>query len=253
MDRWREIRNVWGSNVEEEFDPISRMAERYSYVGLHTEFPGFLSVPFQVSDEQGYYAQTLNVNLLRVVQIGLTLGDASRNVCGTWQFNFRFSPSEDIHTAEAIRIFEKANPDFPRFARDGIDVVDFSHLLLASGLVMAGDIVWVAFHGSYDFAYLLKMLTGGPLPAAEDEFLRSFQLFFPHFYDVRQIAFIEEQRMGGLQDLVRNLDVPRIGAEHQAGSDAYVTLLAFYRLMAACHKGVLRHDAFKNKLFGSAG
>jgi CCR4-NOT transcription complex subunit 7/8 len=182
---------VWASNLKKEFDLISRMAEHFSYVGIHTEFPVVFSLPFQMSDEQGYHSQTLNINLLRVMQIGVTLGDASRNVAVQLQV-LAFGGHSHGGRDQDLR---KGESGFHQLARDGIDVVDFSHLLLASGLVMSDDIFCVAFHGSYNFAYLLKTLTGGPLPAAEEEFLESFQLFFPHFYDVRQIAFIEEQRM----------------------------------------------------------
>jgi CCR4-NOT transcription complex subunit 7/8 len=45
------------------------------------------------------------------------------------------------------------------------------------------------------------------------------------------------------------LDIQRFGVEHQAGSDSYVTLLAFYRMMMH-YGGVLRHEKFKKVLYG---
>jgi CCR4-NOT transcription complex subunit 7/8 len=253
----REIREVWASNLEDEFHMISQLAEHYCYVGLDTEFPGFLSMPsFQMADEQRYYTQSLNVNLLSIIQIGITLGDESQKLCTpccTWQFNFRFSQTEDLWVPDAIKLLEKANIDFSKFERDGIEARDFAHLLLASGLVMNDGVVWISYHGSYDFAYLIKMLTASPLPAAEDQYSRLLRSLFPHHYDVKQIAFVLEQRIGGLQDVVTNLGIQRIGTEHQAGSDSYVTLLAFYRLMRTHYDGVLKQERFKNVFYGLAG
>jgi CCR4-NOT transcription complex subunit 7/8 len=97
------------------------------------------------------------------------------------------------------------------------------------------------------------MLTGSPLPAAEDQYFRLLLSLFPHHYDVKQIGFVLEQRIGGLQDLATSLGIQRIGTEHQAGSDSYVTLLAFYRLMRIHYDGVLKQEKFKNVLYGLAG
>jgi hypothetical protein len=50
----------------------------------------------------------------------------------------------------------------------GIDVEDFAELLISSGLVLNPKIKWLAFHGGYDFAYLIRCMTGENLPADEN-------------------------------------------------------------------------------------
>jgi CCR4-NOT transcription complex subunit 7/8 len=249
-----EIREVWASNLEDEFVLISQLVERYPYVAIDTEFPGFIAQlsSFHPTDEQRYAVQSLNVNLLRIIQIGLTLGDDSKRlpspVC-TWQFNFRFSKSEDLYSEKAIDLLSEAQIDFARMEHDGIDVVDFAHLLLASGLVMNDNVVWVSFHGAYDFAYLLKILTGAPLPPAEEEFLRAFQLYFPHFYDIKHVISVIQPKVPGLKDLAKSLSVPRVGSAHQAGSDSHLTLMTFFKLMEKHFGGVLKNEDYKNILY----
>jgi CCR4-NOT transcription complex subunit 7/8 len=249
-----EIREVWASNLEDEFVVISQLVDRYPYVAMDTEFPGFIAqTSFHAPEEQRYAIQALNVNLLRIIQIGITLGDDAKRlpspVC-TWQFNFKFSQSEDLYTEKAIQLLVDAGINFHRMEQDGIDVIDFAHLLLASGLVMNENVVWISFHGGYDFAYLLKILTGSPLPAAEDDFNRSFQLYFPHFYDIKQINFVAQQKVCGLSDAAQGLNVPRLGRGHQAGSDSHLTLMTFFKLMERYYNGVLKNEEFKNHLFG---
>ena len=40
----------------------------------------------------------------------------------------------------------------------------FGELMMMSGLVLTDEVKWISFHGSYDFAYLLKTLTCCELP-----------------------------------------------------------------------------------------
>lgn len=62
-----------------------------------TEFPGVVARPignFTTTTDYLYQTMRCNVDLLKIIQIGLTLSDANGNrppdVC-TWQFNFHFS------------------------------------------------------------------------------------------------------------------------------------------------------------------
>lgn len=54
-----------------------------------------------------------------------------------------------------------------------------------SGLVLNEKVKWVSFHSSYDFGYLLKVLTCSELPVDEQTFLELLHIFFPYIYDVK--------------------------------------------------------------------
>lgn len=52
---------------------------------------------------------------------------------------------------------------------------------------MNKDVKWISFHGSYDFGYLLKLLTCQALPASEAQFFDLLRDFFPSLYDIKYI------------------------------------------------------------------
>lgn len=174
-----------------------------------TEFPGVVAKPISNFKSSGdYHYQTIrtNVDLLKIIQLGLTLsnekGELAPNVC-TYQFNFKFSLETDIYAQDSIDLLTRSGIDFKRcaervgihvtcFPRDfqlqrhsrheehGIDIHEFAELLMCSGVVLCDDVHWVTFHSGYDFGYILKLLTCKPLPADEDEFFAELLLYCPH-------------------------------------------------------------------------
>lgn len=62
-----------------------------------TEFPGVVARPigtFKTSSDYHYQTMRCNVDLLKIIQVGLTLADEHGNFpqeVSTWQFNFHFS------------------------------------------------------------------------------------------------------------------------------------------------------------------
>ena len=50
---------------------------------------------------------------------------------------------------------------------------------MSSGIVLSDEIHWISFHGSYDFAYLLKILTCQLLPDDEEAFFDLLHTYFP--------------------------------------------------------------------------
>lgn len=62
-----------------------------------TEFPGVVARPigsFKTSSDYHYQTMRCNVDLLKIIQVGLTLADEEGNYpqdVTTWQFNFSFS------------------------------------------------------------------------------------------------------------------------------------------------------------------
>ena len=196
-----------------------------------------------------------NVDLLKLIQLGLTFTDASGNLptidgelC-VWQINFReFRVDADVHAADSIDLLRVSGIDFARIEATGVDVASFGELLMTSGVVLNDAVTWVTFHSSYDFGYLLKVLTCAPLPGTEAEFFELLAIYFPSVYDIKYLMKFCGNLHGGLNKLAESLDVERVGPQHQAGSDSLLTATTFVKLVATYfaeegalgeHRGVL--------------
>lgn len=253
------IKNVWQENLEEEFMNIQTLLPRFPYVAMDTEFPGIVARPlgnFRSQAEYLYASLRCNVDMLRIIQLGLTLCDAEGNFppgdtpC-CWQFNFRFSLEEDAYAQESIDLLSKSGIDFMAHQRKGITVEHFGALLVQSGLVMMPNITWISFHSIFDFGYLYKVLTGNPLPAEDLEFLQNLNILFPRFYDIKLLMRLGRNLKGGLQDLADDLQVQRVGTQHQAGSDSLLTAQVFFKLRSAFFEnGKIDSERFANQLYG---
>lgn len=111
------IRDVWRHNLEDEFVLIRKTVNKYCYVAMDTEFPGKSSSwlllreslislwtstgvvarpigEFRSTADYQYQLLRCNVDLLKIIQLGLTFMDEDGNTApdfSTWQFNFKFS------------------------------------------------------------------------------------------------------------------------------------------------------------------
>ena len=161
------VREVWEDNLEEEIAIIRGVVEDYPYVAMDTEFPGVVARPvgaFKSSREYHYRALKINVDMLKLIQLGLTFTDAAGAlpVCNgehtIWQFNFRgFKLSEDVYAQDSIELLKQSGIDFAQMEARGVDVAHFGELLMSSGIVLNDDVRWITFHSGYDFGYLLKV------------------------------------------------------------------------------------------------
>jgi len=231
------IREVWASDLESEMANLRETIDRFPFVAMDTEFPGVVARPIgSFKGSSDYHFQTLrcNVDLLRIIQLGLTLTDERgetppTGVC-TWQFNFAFSVTDDMYAPESIELLTKSGIDFARHEREGIDVETFGELLISSGLVLLPEVQWVSFHSGYDFGYLLKIVTCAPLPPTEDEFFDLLRIWFPCIWDIKFLMKSCKTLKGGLQEVADDLQVARIGPQHQAGSDSLLTASTFFKM-----------------------
>lgn len=237
MSRTTMIRDVWAENLEQEMKLIGELIVDYPFVAMDTEFPGVVAKPvgsFRTTHE--FYYQTLrcNVNLLKIIQLGVSLMNARGEVpqqCCTWQFNFKFSLTEDIYAQDSIDLLKNGGINFEYFAMHGIDVNQFAELLTASGLVLNNEVKWLSFHSGYDFGYLLKSLTAKDLPEKEEDFSLIFHSFFPNVYDIKyMLRSTDISHTLGLDVLADTLGVRRIGTAHQGGSDSLLTGHCFFKL-----------------------
>lgn len=72
------IRDVWRHNLEEEFMLIRKVVNKYSYIAMDTEFPGVVARPigeFRSTADYQYQLLRCNVDLLKIIQLGLTFMD----------------------------------------------------------------------------------------------------------------------------------------------------------------------------------
>lgn len=192
-----------------------------------------------------YHYQTLrcNVDMLKIIQLGITLADESGElakvdgVVSTWQFNFRFSLDDDMYAQDSIELLTKSGIDFAKHTNHGIDVFKFGELLITSGLVMLEDVKWISFHSGYDFGYLVKIMSCTPLPKEETEFRKKLAVFFPSLYDIKFLMKSCRNLKGGLQDIAEEMGIQRVGPQHQAGSDSLLTGMIFFQMKQRYFEG----------------
>lgn len=230
------IREVWASNMHTEFQAICRIVHDYPYVAMDTEFPGVVARPlgdFKSSTDYQYQLLRINVDLLKIIQLGLTFLDENGNVApgtSTWQFNFKFDLEQDMYAEDSVSLLTNSGINFKKHEADGIDPDEFAAMLLVSGVVLMNDVKWVSFHSGYDFGYLLKILTCKKLPSEEKDFFGQLKLYFPCIYDVKYLMKFCHRLKGGLQEVADLLEVDRVGPQHQAGSDSLLTGKTFFKM-----------------------
>ncbi|GAA5805913.1 hypothetical protein HPULCUR_011439 [Helicostylum pulchrum] len=207
------IKEVWAENLEEEMAYLRDLVEEYPYLAMDTEFPGVVARPigtFKTSSDYHYQTLRCNVDLLKIIQLGVTFadqyGNLPSNIC-TWQFNFKFNLSDDMYAQDSIELLTKSGIDFKKHEEYGIEVEHFGELLISSGFVLLDDVKWISFHSCKN----LK---------------------------------------GGLQDIADDLQVPRIGPQHQAGSDSLLTCTTFFKMRQMFFEDRIDDQKYLGYLYG---
>ena len=213
----------------------------------------FVLGEFTSSADYQYQLLRCNVDLLKIIQLGLTFMDERADMPSdgvtTWQFNFKFNLTEDMYAEDSIDLLQNSGIQFEKHERDGIDPVAFAEMMLTSGLVLMEEVKWLSFHSGYDFGYLIHLLTNQVnfihfpsqscslmsnsfqnLPKTEEAFFENLKLYFPNVYDVKYLMKSCKNLKGGLQELANELEVRRIGPQHQAGSDSLLTGQTFFKM-----------------------
>lgn len=227
------IKDVFSDNFEQEIKKISKLLEIYPYIAMDTEFPGIVYNNSYKQDFSSYPTIKANVDRLKVIQIGITLSDEMGNYpeeVSTWQFNIDFNIKKDLYSHESISLLMSSGINFEIIAERGISIETFGELILTSGLVINDSIHWITFHGSYDFAYFLKILTAQLLPDKVETFVNDLDLYFKNYYDIRHLIQNLDSLKGSLNKIAYELNVERTGIQHQAGSDSLITSKVFFKL-----------------------
>lgn len=252
------IKEVYEDNFIEEIKKITNLIEEdYNYVGMDTEFPGTVYNSKNYTEKNFYYETLkININSLKLIQLGITLRNKngeypSKFPYYTWQFNFKFDIEKDSYSPKSLKLLKNAGINFEKLKNNGIDQKNFAIYFMTSGLVLNPEISWICFQGSYDFGYLLRLLINEPLPDTENEFIKLLNLYFPNFYDIRMLAKDKCCLQGSLNKLAKRLKIDRgTGDAHQAGSDSYITIGIFYKLIKC---GIVNKELMienKNILYG---
>jgi len=143
-------REVWEQNLDEELAIIREIVNDYPFVAMDTEFPGVVARPVgnhKLQAEFLYQTLRCNVDMLKLIQLGLTFTDSKGNLpfIGShyciWQFNFReFSLKEDMYAQDSIELLKHSGIDFRANEERGIDVQRFGELLMVSGVVLSNKV-----------------------------------------------------------------------------------------------------------------
>jgi CCR4-NOT transcription complex subunit 7/8 len=200
-----------------------------------------------------YQLVKCNVNLLKLIQLGLTFHNARGEKPpgpSTFQFNFKFSLGEDMYAQDSIDMLQTAGILFKQHEEEGIDVLDFAELLMSSGLVLCEDVTWIAFASGYDFGYLIRLLTNESLPDEETDFFQLILLYFPQIYDVKYLMKSCKNLKGGLQEVADILKLERVGVQHQAGSDSFITGSSFFKIKEEFFDDTIDDEKYCGNLFG---
>ncbi|XP_020540894.1 putative CCR4-associated factor 1 homolog 8 [Jatropha curcas] len=239
---------VWHHNFVDELKCIDTLLYFHRVVSVDTEFPGFLiRTPRRACEFHTYSNLKHNVDATTLIQLGLTLSDENGNIAGCWEFNFSFDVQTEVHTDDSLEFLKDHGIDFDKLKNEGIDVRFFSD---AFGHILAKhrNLIWITFHGLYDMAYMLTMVTKNSLPHSSLEFTELIaNVFGCYVFDIKYIAtFCDGLRKGqlGLEKLAKILRVKRVGGAHQAGSDSLLSAEVYFKLKAVYGIDESKHVGF---------
>ena len=89
------------------------------------------------------------MDLLKIIQLGLTFynanGERPSNP-STYQFNFKFSLTEDMYAQDSIELLKDSGIKFERDEEEGIDTDEFAEFLMSSGIVLCSKVKFISFH-----------------------------------------------------------------------------------------------------------
>lgn len=256
---------VFRCNLQQACREITSLIGRYPIVAIDTEFPGYFEdlnqlvqlsnthvSPDILASPTDYQRLKINVDTLNLIQLGISLSDFEGNFPyphSSWQFNLAFDENTSIVNNDSLELLRGQGIDFSKLQRDGIHPSMLSYELKVSGLLYNKNLVYICFHGFCDFGYLVKAVTMLDLPESKKEFNDVLKVLFPgKLYDLKQCC----SWIGSLESLADMQGVQRLGIQHQAGSDAWVTSSIFRsiirtagfppRYMNRCIYGLTQND-----------
>ena len=68
-----------------------------------------------------------------------------------WFWLKTLDPLHSRYAEESVELLLNSGLQFDRHEREGIDVIHFAEILIASGIVLLENVKWLSFHSGYDF------------------------------------------------------------------------------------------------------
>ncbi|KAL7129190.1 hypothetical protein ABFS83_13G047400 [Erythranthe nasuta] len=182
-----------------------------------------------------------NVDVLKLIQLGLTLSSSDGTSHYSWEFNFRdFDSDRDLQNPESVSFLKRQGIDFLKNKQQGIESWVFALLFRRYIAWQGKELKWATFHGPYDLGFLIKILTGMELPESLDGFMMLVRGFLgDEVYDLKNVVRVFGLG-GGLE------------GRHKAGSDSLMIMRVFFELKGKCSKEELNRilQSFKYRLYG---
>lgn len=116
---------------------------------------------------------------------------------------------------------------------------------------MNDDIKYIVFHGAFDFGYLIHLFHHSGISENAEDFTKLMNYYFPKVYDLKYLLRENSKYKDiGLSKLAYKIDVNRIGPEHQAGSDALLTLQCYQQMKRSPEFQMENFDKHANVIYG---
>lgn len=189
------IREVGATNLTAEMNLIAELLEEFPNINI-SMFPGTRNEEL-LSPCEFYGVMKRNVDALSLFQLGLTVSNCIGYLGGVWQFNFA-----------------------------DIDSRYFAHLFNSVFRSRRNNLAWTTFHGAYDLACLIKILTHRPLPDQPCSFMTLMRHFFgPIVLDLKAIA-VALGIHGGLHKIadMSMVECTAVVKSHRAAVDSLLTM-----------------------------
>jgi CCR4-NOT transcription complex subunit 7/8 len=260
MDAVRPV-PVWKSNLGAVSADLRRVAPRATHVAFNVQYPGCVVHGdskrhySSLTAEERYAFVRKNVNPLQPLQVGLAVRTDDGELYA-WEVNLcNFDILSDYYrrAPESIAYLASRGLDFYQLRYDGIPGYRLRWLLRDSGLIRACP-EWTTFTGGYHVAYMVKLLTGEPLPPELDAFMYLVRdKIGTRIYDVKLLAREHDQGCRGpLKVVAKQLGAVNTEEQQQdgngiAGAAAVLALQAFEVLKDEMGDG---RDKYRRQLCG---
>jgi CCR4-NOT transcription complex subunit 7/8 len=244
------IHEVNETNLEVEFNLLRRAIVTHTFVALDVEYPGVIIRSLSKLSMDGgvdatYEMIKINVNCMTPIQIGIVLTDKDgmfptihNEIIAGWNFNMSFSTKKDVYSMLSLEILQDAGIRFAEHRDHGIEPAHFGELIISSGLVLDEDVTWITCHSAYSIAYLLKLVTGRPIPSTLDAFYDTVRIWLPNLWDLRYAVTKFKNTsagrwVGGLEGMAKELGTSRDAGTkpHIAAHDALLVSSVFHALI----------------------